>query len=208
MFRLTGLLIICASIFNGGPVLSQQPSPEARPPGVVTSKIKWETFVTTGVPTSGLPANAEVNQNRLLMPGQNVSAAVVQTRMYVYSVELINNGPKAIQALAWDFIFTDAANKTELGRHSLASLQKINIKEKKTVRFTTQASPPRIVSVSGLEKDKASPFTESANIQCLLFTDGSVWEHPKSSRACENLRRWIERRKKARPGIEDLPLKN
>lgn len=66
--------------------------------------------------------------------------------MYVYSVELSNSGRKAIQALAWDFIFTDATNKTELSRHSLANLQKISVNEKKTLRFTTQASPPMIVS--------------------------------------------------------------
>ncbi|MGZ8843577.1 MAG: hypothetical protein ACXW18_07935 [Pyrinomonadaceae bacterium] len=208
MFRLTGLLIICASILNGGPVLSQQPAPEAQPPGVSVLKVKWETFVTTGVATSGLPANAEVNQNRLLMPGQNVSAPVSQTRMYVYSVELSNNGRKTIQALAWDFIFTDATNKTELSRHSLANLQKISVNGKKTLRFTTQASPPRIVSAGGLEKDKNSTFTKTVNIQCLLFTDGSVWEQPKSNEACKNLRGWIERRKKSRSGVEDLPFKN
>lgn len=198
------LIVACASLLSHGTHLPQEVAQPDSPPGVTVLKVKWETFVTTGVATSGLPANAEVNQNRLLMPGQNVSAPVSQTRMYVYSMELSNNGRKAIQALAWDFIFTDATNKTELSRHSLANLQKISVNEKKTLRFTTQASPPRIVSAGGLEK----PFTQIVNIQCLLFTDGSVWEQPKSNEACKNLRRWIERRKKSRSGVEDLPFKN
>lgn len=69
MFRLTGLLIICASIFNSGSVLSQQPAPQAEPPGVTVLKLKWETFVTTGVATSGLPANAEVNPKSIVDAG-------------------------------------------------------------------------------------------------------------------------------------------
>ncbi len=108
----------------------------------------------------------------------------------------------------WDFIFTDAANNTELKRQSLANRQKIDVNQKKTLRFTTQAAPPKIVSVGGLEKDKRSPFTQSASIRCLLFADGSVWEQPKLKGACGELQQWIARRKKVRPGVEDLPLKN
>ena len=209
LMKLTKLLVITAGLLIAGRALCQEiPQPDA-PPGVTVLKVKWDTFVTTGVASSGVSTNAQVNQNRFLLPGQNISGTLEQTRMYVYSMELSNHGPKVIKAVAWDFIFTDAANHKELARHSLANLQQITVNEKKTLRFTTQATPPKLVSVGGLEKDQRRPFTESVNIQCLLFADNSVWEQPKSrGGACDDLQRWIVRRKKAPPGIEDLPFKN
>jgi len=177
------------------------------PPGVTILKVKWETYTNVTTADGSLTTSPD-NPNRLPLPGQSTTTTVVRTQLYVYSMELTNNGPKPINALAWDFTFTDAANKTELRRQSLANLQKIDINQKKTLKFTTQAAPPRIVSAAGLEKNQRSPFTQSASIRCLLFTDGSVWEQPKSKGACIELQRWIERRKTARPGVEDLPLKN
>lgn len=112
-------------------------------------------------------------------------------------MELTNHGAKPIRALAWDFIFIDTANDTELKRQSLANLQKIDVNQKKTLRFTTQGAPPKIVSVGGLKKDQRSPFIESVSIRCLLFTDGTFWEQPKLKGACLELQQWIARRKNA-----------
>jgi len=208
MHRLTGLLILGVCTLVSSPVVSQEVSRTELPTGVTILKVKWETF-TNVTTTNGPPAaSPDTNPSRLPLPSQGTATTVVRTTLYVYSMELTNNGPKPIKALAWDFIFADAAHKTELKRQSLANLQQIDLNQKKTLRFTTQAAPPKIVSVSGLEKDQRSPFAESASIRCLLFTDGSVWEQPNAKGACIELQQWIERRKKVRPGVEDLPLRN
>jgi hypothetical protein len=206
---LTGLLIWGLCFLISSPVLSQEVSQSKGPPGITTLKVKWDTYTHLGTAASGpLGAAPNTNPNRLPLPTQSTGTMVVQTQLYVYSMELINNGPKPIKALAWDFIFADAANHTELKRQSLANVQKIDTDEKKTLRFTTQSAPPRTVSIGGLEKDRRSPFTLSAKIRCLLFTDGSLWEQPTLKGACLELEQWIARRKKVRPGVEDLPLKN
>lgn len=206
---LTGLLIWGVCLPISSPVVSQEVSQSMGPPGITTLKVKWETYTHVDTAASApLGASPDTNVNRLPLPTQSTGTMVVRTQLYVYSMELTNNGPKPIKALAWDFIFADAANHTELKQQSLANVQKIGTDEKKTLRFTTQAAPPRIVTVRGLEKDKRSPFTQSARIRCLLFTDDSVWEQPTLKGACLELEQWIARRKKVRPGIEDLPLKN
>ncbi len=207
MHRLTGLLILGACLLISSPVVCQEVSQSELPPGVTILKVNWESYATTANVNGSLTTSPD-NQNRLPLPTQGTTSAVVRTQLYVYSMELTNKGAKAIKAVAWDFIFADAANKTELMRQPLANLEKISINQKKTLRFTTQAAPPKIVSAGGLEKDRRSPFIQSAGIRCLLFTDGSVWVQPKLKDACNELQRWIERRKKARPGVEDLPLKN
>lgn len=206
---LTGLLISGVCLLIGSPVLSQEVSLPMGPPGITTRKVKWQTYTHAGAASSApLGTSPDTNVNRLPLPTQSTGTMVVRTRLYVYSMELTNNGSKPIKALAWDFIFADAADHTELKQQSLANVQTIGMGEKKTLRFTTQAAPPRIVTVSGLEKDKRSPFTQSARIRCLLFTDDSVWEHPTLKGACRELEQWIARRKKVRLGVEDLPLKN
>lgn len=207
MNKLTGLLILGVCII-GSPVVSQEVSQSELPPGVTILKTRWETFTKVST-ENGPPGTApDPNPNRLPLPTQSTSTTVVRTQLYVYSMELTNNGPKPIKALAWDFVFTDAANSNELKRHSLANLQKIDVNQRKTLRFTTQRAPPKIVSAGGLEKDQRSPFTQNASIRCLLFADGSVWEQPKLKGACTELEQWLERRKKIRPGVEDVPLKN
>ena len=206
---LTGLLICSVCLLISNPVVSQEVSQSLDPPGITTLKVKWETYTHVGTAASApLGASPDTNPNRLALPTQSTGTMLVRTQLYVYSMELTNNGPKSIKALAWDFIFADAANHTELKRQSLANVQKIDTDEKKTLRFTTQVAPPRIVTVGGLEKNKRSPFTQSARIRCLLFTDGSVWEQPTLKGACLELEQWIARRKKVRLGVEDLPLKN
>ncbi len=208
MKRLSGLLILCVCTLVSSSVLSQEASLSTLPPGVATTKIKWETFTALDISSTGSLSSApDSNPNRLPLPTQSTSTTFVRKQLYVYSMDLSNNGPKPIKALAWDFIFIDPINKAELLRHSLANVQKIDPKQKKTVGFTTQLPPPKTVSATALEKDKSSPFNQTVAIKCVMFTDGSIWEQPNAEgKPCESLRRWLERRKKWRPGIEDLPV--
>ena len=207
MRSFTGLLILCIGTLIGSPVLQQSSQPHL-PAGVTIEKVKWETFTSVSTSAGGPVGNApDTNPNRLPLPTQSSSTILVHTQMYLYSVELSNNGPKAIKALSWDFIFNDATNNSELRRHSLANLQKIDSGQKKTLKFTTQAAPPRVVTAAALEKNKSSPFNQTASIQCVVFADDSTWENPSAAgKACDRLRQWLERRKKSRPGLEDLPL--
>jgi hypothetical protein len=209
MKKLTGLLVLCICGQMGNPVLSHQLSRPDSPPGLVIQKIRWDSLMAfTEDESSSLKKAPITNPNRLALPTQGTASTLVRTQLYVYSMELTNNGRKPIRAVLWDFIFLDAGNRAAAGRHTLANLQQINLQERKTLRFTARAAPPRVVSAQGLKKDQRSPFVLNISIRCVLFTDGSTWEQPNSSEACKSLLSWIERRKEHRSTVEDLPLKN
>ena len=58
-------------------------------------------------------------------------------------------------------------------------------------------SPPQKVSVTGLEKGRRSAFDERVEITCVLFTDGTGWKPPNTSReTCDEL---VEMTRKPRP---------
>jgi hypothetical protein len=201
LFRLILILLLTGRI--GSP--QQVPSPQL-PPGVTIHNLKFETFTTVSSAGSiaGTPIN---NPNRLPLPTDGSAVRIDRTELHVYSMELSNNGPKAIKAFAWDFVFAEPRTNAEQLRHSFANVQKIEVGQKKTARFTAALSPPKVVDAAVLGKDPKASFREYATLQCVLFADGSTWELPDASgKPCDRLARWLERRKSWRPGIEDLPF--
>jgi len=174
------------------------------PPHVTIRNVKYETFTTVSSSGSvvGTPGS---NPNRLPLPTDGSAVRIERTELHAYSMELNNQGAKTIKALSWDFIFTDPATNTELLRHSFANVQQIDPEKHKTIKFTTQLSPPGIVNAVDLAK-KSSPFVRSAILKCVLFADGSTWERDTGRKECEHLQRWLERRKTWHPGPEDMPF--
>ena len=182
---------------------SQIASQPETPPGVTIRSVKLDT--SAKVSSTGSIAAPGSNPNRLPLPTDGSAVRIERTELYVYSIEVNNEGPKAIKALAWDFVFADPATDAELLRRSFANIQQIDIGKHKTVRFTTQQSPPRTVTAEALAK-KTAPFLPRATLQCVLFTDGVTWEPSNASgKPCDRLARWLEQRKTWRPGVEDLP---
>jgi hypothetical protein len=197
--------LILLTTLTAGVVSPQGISLPELPPGVSIRNVKLETFTTVSSAGSivGTPIS---NPNRLPLPTDGSAVRIERTELHVYSIELNNHGPKPIKALAWDFVFADTTTGAELLRHSFANVQQIDTGKYKTVRFTTQLSPPRTVTAEVLAK-KTAPFLQRALLQCVLFTDGSTWELPQASRKpCERLQGWLEQRKKWKPGPEDLPF--
>jgi hypothetical protein len=195
------LFILSLSLFCFG-VAAQSIS---TPPGVTIHKIKSETF--TNVNSTGSVAAPGSNPNRLPLPSDGSAIRIERTELHAYSMELSNDGPKPIRAVAWDFIFAERKTNVEQLRHSFANLQKIDTGQTKTVKFTTSLGPPRVIDAAGLGKDPRALFTENVQLQCVLFADGSTWEAPNAAaKPCERLARWLERRKTWHPGPEDLPF--
>jgi hypothetical protein len=197
-------LILVVTLISSAASPQQTPLPQL-PPGVTTQNVKFTTF--TNVTSAGSIGAPGSNPNRLPLPTDGTAVKVERTELHVYSMELSNDGPKAIKAFAWDFIFAEPRTNVEQLRHSLANVQKIEVGQKKTARFTTALSPPKVVDATALGKDPRARFREYATLQCVLFADGSTWELPNASgKPCDRLARWLERRKSWRPGIEDLPF--
>lgn len=196
-------LIVVLAVTSSVASPPQTPLPQL-PPGVIIRNVKFTTF--TNVSSAGSVAGAPgSNPNRLALPTDASAVKIERTELHVYSMELSNDGPKAIKALAWDFMFAEPMTFTVVLRHSFANLQNIDSHQKKTVRFTTHLGQPMIVDASKAN-DPSWDYQQYAQLQCVLFTDGSTWEHEVSGKPCERLRKWIELRKKSQTGVEDLPF--
>ena len=192
-------------VLTGSFVSPQGLSLPDAPDGVTIRNVKYETFTTVSSKGSvaGTPGS---NPNRLPLPTDGSAVRIERTELHAYSMDLNNQGAKAIKAVSWDFSFTDPATNAELLRHSFANVQQIDPTKHKIIKFTSQLSPPNTVNVADLAK-KSPPFLHGATLQCVLFSDGSTWEHASArGKACERLERWIERRKSWHPELEDLPF--
>jgi len=199
-FRVLFLLVVVS-----GAAWTQVASPPETPPGITIRNLKVKAF--TRVDSAGSISAIDSNPNRLPLPTDGSVTKIERTELDVYSMELSNDGPKVIKALAWDFIFVDPAMKKELLRHSFANVQQLETGKHKTLKFTTRLSEPKIVSADDLKDGRPPQFFHQAMIRCVLFADGSTWEMPNAAgKPCERLQQWIERRKTWPRGVEDPPF--
>jgi hypothetical protein len=193
--------------------MAQQPSDNLAPPGVTIGQSGWDKSAASvdGIPPTMISTQTIDRQTALEPgatklptgehPGSSSGSSKPPTeghrQLYVYSLEIYNQGPKAIRAITWDYIFHEPTSKQELGRITLGNFEKVAANSKKLLQVRSTSSPPRVVTTTGLAKDVRSPFDERVAIKCVLYKDGTVWEHPKEKGiACEEPRQWLIRRGK------------
>jgi hypothetical protein len=92
----------------------------------------------------------------------------------------MNDGAKAIKAVAWDYVFSNPGSNEELKRHRFYSYEKIGAREKGTLRGSSPALPSNVVSAGGLGKDGRSPYVERVEFRCVFYADGTTWKHPSA----------------------------
>ncbi len=100
--------------------------------------------------------------------------------LYEYSAKIVNNKSQAIRALSWDYVISDPASHEELRRHHFYSYEKIGKNSEATLKGNSPASPSNIVTVSGLGKDKRSPYDERVEFMCVVYADGTTWQNPSA----------------------------
>lgn len=202
---ISGHWLLRLSLTGSGASPQLSPLPQL-PPGITIQNARLGTF-TTASSAGSIAGAPDKTQNRLPLPVDGSAVKIERAELHVYSMELSNNGPKVIKAFSWDFIFAEPRTDVEQLRHSFANVQKIEVGQKKTARFTTALAPPKVVDAAALGKDPRAWPREYATLQCVLFADGSTWELPNASgKPCDRLARWLERRKTWRPGLEDFPF--
>jgi len=103
---------------------------------------------------------------------------------YVYSMKIKNSGTRTIEGIAWDYLFLDPDDNRELGKHQVLSYEKISVDKVATLRSQLRSPPTRIVQASTSGTKNQPKFIERAVIQCLLYSDGTMW---RSSSAREGL---------------------
>jgi hypothetical protein len=118
---------------------------------------------------------------------------------YVYSMKLKNVGSKAIDGVAWDYIFLDPATNAQVSRRQLLSVAKIS--PDKTANIEALL-PFRALVTASAENQKDQKFVERAVVQCVLYSDQSMWKNEQAPQAaCDFL-------KKAKEAAKHPPSRN
>ncbi|HYE16552.1 MAG TPA: hypothetical protein VD968_19090 [Pyrinomonadaceae bacterium] len=184
----------------------QQAQAAAAPPDVVVIKFSWdkERLNWEGDPFGGpnenfdqmrvrmrnekriLDAKAGGNQvelNKVEREARADSANIERIRAkaparygFTYKVTVQNNGARAVKAVDWDYVFTDAATGAELGRHQFTSEEKIGPGKKKEFSFFISSPPTQTVSAQSLNKKERDGLAEQVVVVRVLYDDGTAWQ--------------------------------
>ena len=202
--KLLLLSVLCLSCV--GVSAAQEAAESGTPPGVTVVGHKWSREISSPrpyePPTFDASRGGPAGQTRSSSPVA-VSPFPPSGRLpsyYVYSLTVRNGGRKSIKAVAWEHTFTDAGGNRVLGRHQFASYDKKGGGDRRaTFRAASASAPSKVVTPEGLAEDECSPYTERAQLRCVLYKDGTLWEHPAARDAgCDWLRRAEARRKALR----------
>jgi hypothetical protein len=97
---------------------------------------------------------------------------------FIYKVTVRNDGPKAVRAFDWDYVFTDAATQREVGRRQFASEQKVGPGKKKEFAFFIPSPPTQTISADALNRKEREGLGEEVVVVRVVYEDGTVWELP------------------------------
>jgi hypothetical protein len=198
-------VLFCALVITSPAIFAQN---EADPNNhIEILKLHWEkqvrlprnfdpSVISTGVPfndptarTSPSGPMTATDAARAATRAQNAAAGAstafpaTPTRLpvfYAYSMKIKNDAAKTIEAVAWDYVFIDGTNGTEVSRHQFLSYEKVA--SGKTVTFKSQLrSPPtRIVQVADTHQQH-SKLLEHAVVQCVLYADQTAWRNTQAA---------------------------
>lgn len=97
---------------------------------------------------------------------------------FLYKATIRNDAAKAIRAVDWDYIFTDAATGEEIGRRRFASEESIGPGKKKELAFFVPNPPAQRISADALDRRERDGLGERVLIVRVVYDDGTVWQAP------------------------------
>ena len=175
------LLVVIVAPFN----LSQEPSSSQTSPDLIVLKQSWDEQVTFRVRDSA-PYSADRRRAQgPYLPDSLSTKHLPVVKQFVYKARVKNTGSREIQAVSWDYVFTDSGTQKEVARHKFHSREKVRPGEEATIEGGSASPPSKVVSVAALIKDAQNPFTESIMLKCISYSDGTVWKHPSFTEDCQ-----------------------
>ncbi len=97
---------------------------------------------------------------------------------YRYTVKVRNDGGKTIKSVDWDYLFIDPSNGQEVARHQFTSDETVKPGKTKGLTVLYLKPPVKTISAKMLSKKEPMPFEERVVLARILYSDGSVWQHP------------------------------
>jgi hypothetical protein len=209
------LLVACVSLVSAGVSLGQEAQNPAKM-NVEIIKLHWEkqvrlprNFDPSVIPTNGtfsdpasrtsaaapsnsLDATRSATSARSAAAGSSDAFPATPGRLpvfYEYSIKIKNVGSKTIEGMAWDYLFIDPTSNAELGKHEFLSYAKVPTDKSATLRVALRSPPTRVVRSSESTRNAPPKPIEKALVQCVLYTDDTVWKNPKArDGVCELLK--------------------
>lgn len=148
-----------------------QTGPEQQPPNVDVLSHKWSKIAIL----SRRDYDNVFNPSR--SSHEEREAQKSQSTRYAYEIKVRNTGDKVIRAIRWDYVFFEPETRVELGRRRFYSPVTLRPKQEKKLEGITRYAPTPIVSAKGLQ-------TERVVIQCVILSDGSIWQEPSFTGSC------------------------
>lgn len=162
----TVLVIVASAI-----VSPAQTGPEQQPPNVEILSHKW----------SKIAILSRRDYDNVFDPSRSSheerEAQRSQSTRYAYEIKVRNAGNTVIRAIRWDYVFVEPETRVELGRRRFYSPVSLRPKQEKKLEGITRYAPTPIVSAKGLQ-------TERVVIQCVILSDGSIWQEPSFTGSC------------------------
>ncbi len=97
---------------------------------------------------------------------------------YRYTVKVRNDGQKTIKSVDWDYLFIDPSDGREVARHQFTSDETVKPGKTKELAVLYLTPPVKTISAKVLSKKEPMPFQERVILARILYTDGSIWQHP------------------------------
>src|SRR2546430_12006953 len=173
----------------------QSPTKNETPPGVMIRKYKWEKIGIAPAVDSSFKAESDSPNGTSGDPSTPAQASGVKdqnTPFFLYSVELKNDGSKAIKAILWNYLIIDGTTNEELGRHEFVSFEKVGSNAVRALTVRSRLTPSRIVTVQGTQPSSIT-VVERVILKCVVYDDGTLWEQPGTTiQNCEPLRRRVK----------------
>ena len=181
----TVLIIVAATVIAS----SQTGGNDQSPPDVSILSQKWsKNFHRLGWDRAPISAaSASTHQTGPPMTVGPTLGPLIKE--YLYKAKVKNTGLKVIRLIGWNYLFTDSQTQKEIGRHQFYSVEKISPNKEKTLEGRSTSPPTKVVSAGALEKNARNPYNERIVINCVAYSDGSMWRHPSYTGRCEPERR-------------------
>lgn len=189
ILNLVVVLFVAAGI---GAAQSAPDLPDAS--GVIVVKHSWQkneyrtrvtTYPSTGMGNARTSPQAIVREQALPEPLRTIPRIDVRKNQveggpekwapYKYKVKIKNTGPKAIQAVFWDYVFFEPSTLRELRRGRFESSTKVEPGKIKDLEM--YAGVPPVLFIEAIQTGKTSKVKplEKVVIQGIEYVDGSVW---------------------------------
>src|SRR5437764_11317195 len=178
------------------PCWGQGVAKDETPAGITIRKYKWEKVGPGPTVDSTFKAETDSPGGESSDPNTPAQASGIKDRnapFFLYSLELKNDGNKAIKAILWNYLIIDSATNEELGRHEFVSFEKVGSNAVRALTVRSRLTPSRIVTVQG-SQPSTTTTVERVILKCEVYDVGTLCQQPGMTlQNCDPLRRRVQR---------------